>query len=74
MKAPIGADAESGLVHHVHGTAVNMADVTQVAKLLHGEENAGWRIIQYFVFGCSFTGFGYIDLNTSQSDSVFCTD
>ncbi|MCK3836576.1 MULTISPECIES: transposase, partial [unclassified Pseudomonas] len=26
-----------GLVHHVHGT---VADVTQVAELLHGEENA----------------------------------
>lgn len=38
MKAHIGA--ESGLVHHVHGTAANVADVTQVAELLHGEENA----------------------------------
>jgi IS5 family transposase len=28
------------LVHHVHGTAANVADVTQVAELLHGEENA----------------------------------
>ncbi len=27
MKAHIGADAESGLVHHVHGTAANVADV-----------------------------------------------
>lgn len=40
MKAHISADAESGLVHHVHGTAANVADVTQVAELLHGEENA----------------------------------
>lgn len=39
MKAHIGADAESGLVHHVHGTAANVADVTEVAQLLHGEEN-----------------------------------
>ncbi len=39
MKAHIGADVESGLVHHVHGTAANVADVTQVAELLHGEEN-----------------------------------
>lgn len=31
MKAHIGADVESGLVHHVHGTAANVADVTQVA-------------------------------------------
>jgi len=28
------------LVHHVHGTAADVADVTQVAELLHGEENA----------------------------------
>ncbi len=39
MNAHIGADAESGLVHHIHGTAANMADVTEVAQLLHGEEN-----------------------------------
>jgi IS5 family transposase len=39
MKAHIGADAESGLVHHVHGTAANVADVTEVAHLLHGGEN-----------------------------------
>ena len=39
MKAHIGADAESGLVHHVHGTAAYVADVTEVAQLLHGEEN-----------------------------------
>jgi IS5 family transposase len=39
MKALIGTDVESGLVHHVHGTAANVADVTQVAELLHGEEN-----------------------------------
>jgi len=35
MKAHIGADAESGLVHSVVGTAANVADVTQVDKLLH---------------------------------------
>ncbi|WP_301361446.1 IS5 family transposase [Stutzerimonas nitrititolerans] len=39
MKAHIGADAASGLVHSVVGTAANVADVTQVDKLLHGEEN-----------------------------------
>ncbi len=37
-KAHIGADDESGLVHSVEVTAANVADVTQVAKLLHGEE------------------------------------
>lgn len=39
MKAHIGADAESGLVHHVHGAAANVADATEVAQLLHGDEN-----------------------------------
>ena len=38
MNAHIGADAESGLVHTVVGTAANEADVTQTERLLHGEE------------------------------------
>lgn len=38
MKAHIGADAESGLVHTVVTTAANEADVAQVAELLHGKE------------------------------------
>jgi len=38
MKAHIGVDAESGLVHTVVGTAANEADVTQTEHLLHGEE------------------------------------
>ncbi|SEC68195.1 IS5 family transposase [Pseudomonas anguilliseptica] len=39
MKAHIGVDDKSGLVHSVVGTAANVADVTQVDKLLHGDEN-----------------------------------
>ncbi len=38
MKAHIGVDAESGLVHTVIGTAANVNDVTQAAGLLHGQE------------------------------------
>jgi len=38
MKAHIGVDAESGLVHTVIGTAANVSDVTQAAALLHGDE------------------------------------
>ena len=38
MKAHIGVDVASGLVHTVVGTAANEADVTQTAKLLHGQE------------------------------------
>lgn len=39
MKAHTEADAEYGLVHRVVGTAANVADVTQVDKLLHGEKS-----------------------------------
>ena len=38
MKAHIGVDAQSGLVHTVVGTAANVADVTQAQALLHGDE------------------------------------
>ena len=38
MKAHIGVDAESGLVHTVQGTAGNVNDVVQANSLLHGEE------------------------------------
>jgi IS5 family transposase len=38
-KAHIGVDDESGLVHSVVVTAANVADITQVEKLLHGAEN-----------------------------------
>ena len=39
MKAHIGVDEASGLVHSVVGTPANVADVTQVDKLLHGDES-----------------------------------
>jgi IS5 family transposase len=38
MKAHIGVDADSGLVHAVVGTAANVNDVTQASRLVHGEE------------------------------------
>jgi IS5 family transposase len=38
MKAHLGVDVASGLVHTVVGTAANDADITQTAALLHGEE------------------------------------
>ena len=51
MKAHIGVDADSGLVHSVEGTAANVNDVTQAHKLLHGEEDdafgdAGYQGVQ----------------------------
>ena len=51
MKAHVGVDEDSGLVHHVECTAANVADVTQVHKLLHGKEET--------VYGDSgYTGAG----------------
>ena len=38
MKAHIGVDAESGLVHTVRGTTGSANDVTEANALLHGEE------------------------------------
>ena len=38
MKAHIGVDAQSGLVHTVVGTAANVSDITQAQSLLHGDE------------------------------------
>ena len=38
MKAHIGVEAATGLVHSVAATGANVADVTQVGRLLHGRE------------------------------------
>ena len=38
MKAHIGVDVESGLVHTVTTTAANVADVVEISKLLHAKE------------------------------------
>lgn len=40
MKAHIGVDERTGLVHSVTTTSANVADVTQVGALLHGKEKA----------------------------------
>jgi IS5 family transposase len=37
MKAHIGVDAESGLVHSGHATAANESDVAHTHELLHGQ-------------------------------------
>jgi IS5 family transposase len=39
MKAQIGVDANSGLVHTLVGTAANVNDVTQAGVLVHGDES-----------------------------------
>ena len=38
MTAHIEVDTDSGVVHHVHSTAANVADVPQVDTLPHGQE------------------------------------
>ena len=40
MKAHIGVDVASGVVHTLIGTAANEADITQMAAVLHGREEA----------------------------------
>ena len=42
MKAHIGVDAATGLVHSLATTAANVADITQVPRLLHGAETQVW--------------------------------
>jgi IS5 family transposase len=42
MKAHIGVDAHSGLVHSVVGTAANVNDVTKAGALLHGQEEVAF--------------------------------
>jgi len=51
MKAHVGVDAESGLVHAVIGTAANVHDISTAHALLHGEEtdvyaDAGYQGIE----------------------------
>lgn len=38
MKAHIGADVDSGLVHTLRATAANVSDIAEVHGLLHGQE------------------------------------
>ena len=47
MKAHIGADMESGLVHTVTATAANVADIAQTHALLHGHEQVAFADAGY---------------------------
>ena len=47
MKNHVGADAVSGLVHTLIGTAGNVADVTQAHALLHGAETIVLAVAGY---------------------------
>ena len=42
MKAHIGVDSETGIVHSMSVTAANAHDVTEAHNLLHGEEMVVW--------------------------------
>ena len=42
MKAHIGADAESGLVHTVRGTSGHVSDIAEANSLLHGNESVAF--------------------------------
>jgi IS5 family transposase len=58
MKSHIGVDAESSLVHSLVGTAANVADVTQVDQLLHGEET----------YVCGDAGYTGVDKRPEHQD------
>jgi len=47
MKAHIGVDVTSGLVHTVTTSPANSADVSETQKLLHGEEKSVWADAGY---------------------------
>ena len=42
MKAHIGVDADTGIVHSMSTTGANVHDVTETHKLLHGGETVVW--------------------------------
>jgi IS5 family transposase len=42
LKAHIGVDRDSGLVHTLVTTAANVSDISQTAALLHGQEQEAW--------------------------------
>ena len=47
MKAHIGVNKESGLVHTLTTTAANVSDISQTPALLHGQESAVWADAGY---------------------------
>ena len=47
MKAHIGVDAESGLVHSVRGTSRHVSDIAEGNNLLHGQEKLGFGDASY---------------------------
>jgi IS5 family transposase len=44
MKAQVGVDSKTKMIHSVVATAANVADATVLPELLHGEETRVWAI------------------------------
>jgi IS5 family transposase len=68
MKMHIGVDADSGLVHSVHATAANEADVAHAHELLHGNE-------EYVHGDAGYTGIDKRDeITTAQQEGQLRED
>jgi IS5 family transposase len=75
MKARIGVDAASGLVHTVIGTAGNVADVTQAGALLHGDEiaalgNAGYQGVKKRAENIGKSVTWHVDMKRSKREAL----
>lgn len=57
-------DQESGLVHHAECTAANVADVTQMHKLLHGKEGTA----------CGDSGYTGVDKREEKPSKLRAMD
>jgi IS5 family transposase len=62
MKAHIGVDVQSGLVHSMTGTAANVADIAQTHALIHGQEKE------------VFADAGYLGLEKREEIARKCPD
>ena len=47
MKAHIGVDEDSGLLHTLTTTAANVSDISQTGALLHGQASDVWADAGY---------------------------
>ena len=66
MKMHIGVDADSSLVHSVHATAANEADVAHAHELLHGNE-------EYVHGDAGYTGIDKrAEVEQAQQDGLLC--
>ena len=59
MKAHIGVDSDTGIVHSMSATAANAHDVTQAHNLLHGGETVAWGDAGYQGFTSGGRAWGW---------------